>query len=156
MKIYANSDLSIFEQFLNTDIWVSARIKNNRYTIFESKYINILKVDKEYNVITFLQLDAELIDVFIIEQRPITYDERTEIDTALYLVQERNHITENKFAIDEYVSAFPGIVNFCGADAIEIYEPMEIMTSSEIQEMLDTCGEEPDNDFDDEDEDDDN
>lgn len=145
MKIYANTDYSQLEQFLGSDVWVLAYPKRYKNNFYKWSYINIISLDKERDTVSYLDIEADLIQNFIEHGEPITNTERDEIKAAVYLCQgSHTFIAE---------PAFWDVVSTCKGSNLVIVQPLEILTSDEILEMLDTCDKyvEPDEEFDDED-----
>ena len=142
MKIYANTNYSEFEQFLNSDIWVLANIQRRRpnisgYTV--TQYINVLQIDKNYGTIVFLEIDAEILQDYIEFNRPLFDSERDYTETALMLSKHKEQIIEDDITIQDFCDNFPLVVEFCKLEDIKLYYPLDVRTSDEIQDMLDQC-----------------
>lgn len=122
-----------FETLLGKDIWVLAhRIGDQNF--YNWRYIRVLEISG--GLFRYAEIEAELVDDFLAPSLPLLDYERRDIELSLAL---------NSYAV--------GCERW---DRWEIETPISAYTTEELQEMVDSCGEEPaddpDIDYSDEDE----
>ena len=114
-----------FETLLGKDIWVLAhRIGDEDF--YNWRYIRVLEISD--SLFRYAEIEAELVDDFLAPSLPLLDYERRDIELALAL---------NFYAIGHE-----------RWDHWEIETPISAYTPAELQEMVDSCGEEPADDLD--------
>jgi len=109
-----------FETLLGKDIWVLAhRIGDQDF--YNWRYIRILELTD--TLMYFAEIEAELVDDFLAQGLSLLDYERRDIELAL--------------ALSAYASGYER------RDQWEIETPISAYTTEELQEMVDSCGEEP-------------
>lgn len=112
-----------FETLLGKDIWVLAhRIGDQDF--YNWRYIRILDISG--SLFRFAEIEAELVDDFLAPSLPLLDYERRDIELSL--------------ALSSYA------VGHERWDRWEIETPISAYTTEELQEMVDSCGEEPTDD----------